>query len=107
MAWPFDLHGQTRRSMSYLKQGNAFDVLRSILNDVSRRRETRIGLNGMYNLLARTSVTLPSESGQADEILSDVLVQISKEYKLTWKLLIEPQEHFYVFNVVTVKAQPR
>ena len=90
-----------------LKQGSAFDVVRSILNSVSRARGTKIGLHGMEQLLGRTAVTLPGNSGTADQLLLTAWPQISKELKLTWKLLYEGQDRFYVFSVIPVQTRQR
>jgi hypothetical protein len=86
-----------------LKAGTALDVIRSILNNVSQTRGVQIGLFGGGNLLMNTRVTLPSDSGSADQMLLAVWAQLAEGIKLTWKLLYDGQQRFYVLNMMAVK----
>ena len=91
-----------------LKAGTAFDVIRSILNNVSSTRGLKVGLFGADQLLRNTRVTLLTDSGSADQMLVGVWPQLAEQINLSWKLLYEGQQRFYVFNVTAVpKTQQR
>ena len=88
-----------------LKAGTASEVIHSILENVSRLRGVKVELFAAEALRHRR-VTLVSDSGSADQMLVSLWPQLADEgITLSWKLLYEGQQRFYVFNVVVVRKQ--
>jgi hypothetical protein len=89
-----------------LKQGTAFDVIRSIVNAVGSAQNVKIDTFGMEQMLRGIRVSLQTDSGNADQMLMSVWPQISNKTMVSWKLLYSGGRQFYVFNVVPLLELP-
>ncbi|HKY21061.1 MAG TPA: hypothetical protein VJM31_07570 [Vicinamibacterales bacterium] len=87
-----------------LKQGTAAEVIQGILVEVSRQYAKPIELAGMERLLAKHPVKLSADSGNADELILNIIH--SMYAKASWKLLFDYAEQDYVLNITDASKVP-